>query len=196
MASTAVGAVMEDRVDLDEAGRSVVPFGPGTYRDLAFEQRSRLGAHTSAQAMFGALTGQAAIDGGRRHRPEQSGSVVVDGQLPEMTQHCHQFPKHRREPFARRHTEHCPAHRQCRNDIGPVLHRPGAARADDLGLQRRLERLAGVVAVPPGVGAQLIEDPTFTALTRQLVAGRSRLGDCSALCQRQPHPLGVRAHFR
>ena len=190
MASTPVAAVVPDRVDLDEPGSGVVPLGPGAHRDLAFEQRSRLGAHTPPELVFGSLIGQAAIDGGRRHRRQQFRGVLIDGQLPEMAQHCHQFTQHGRESFAGGHSQHRPADRQCRNDIGPVLHWPGTSRGDDLGLQRRCERLAGMVSVPAGVGAQLVENPTLTALTRQLVAHRGRLGDCSALCQRQPHPLG------
>jgi hypothetical protein len=196
MASAAVAAVVPDQVDLDEPGSSVVPLGPGAHRDLALEQRSRLRTNTSLELVFGALTSQTAIDGGRRHRRQQLGGALVDGQFSEMTQHGHQFTEHRRQPFAGGHSKHCPTRRQCRDDIGPVLYGPGTARGDDLRQESCSERLAGMVAVPPGVGAQLVENPTLTTLTRQLVAGRDRLGDCSALCQRQPHPLGVRAHFR
>src|SRR5262245_24733471 len=46
--SSPVAAVVPDQVDLDEPGSGVVPLGPGTHRDLAFEQRSRFGAHTCA----------------------------------------------------------------------------------------------------------------------------------------------------
>jgi len=123
-------------------------------------------------------------------------SVLVDGQLAEMTQHCHQFAQHRREPFAGWHPEHHPADRQYRDDIRPVLHWPGTVRGDDLGLQRRCKCLPGMVSVPTGIGAQLVEHPALFAHTRQLGAGRGRLGDGSALCQRQPHRLGVRAHFQ
>lgn len=72
-------AVVPDRVDLDEPRLGVVPFGPGAHRDLAFEQRSRLGATTSPTLVFGSFTGQAAIDGGCRHRHQQFGGVLVDG---------------------------------------------------------------------------------------------------------------------
>jgi hypothetical protein len=134
VASTPVTAVVPDQVDFDEPGSSVVPLGPSAHRDLAFEQRSRLGPPSSPELAFGSLISQAAIDGGRRHRRQQFGGVLVDGQLSEVTQHCHQFAQHRREPFAGGHSEHCPADRQCRDDIGPVLHRPRTARGDDLGL--------------------------------------------------------------
>ena len=43
MGSGRVAAVVADQVDLDEPGSRVVPLGPGAHRDLAFEQRSRLG---------------------------------------------------------------------------------------------------------------------------------------------------------
>ena len=187
---------MPDQVDLDEPRSSVVPLGPGAHRDLAFEQRSRFCPHPSPEPVFSSLISQPAIDGGCRHRRQQLGGALIDGQLSEMTQHCHQFAQHGREPFAGRHSQHSPADRQRRDHIGPVLHRPRAARANDLGLQRRCERLACVVSMPPRIGAQLVKNPTLTALARQLVADRSRPGDCSALCQRQHHPLGVRAHFQ
>ena len=64
------------------------------------------------------------------------------------------------------------------------------------GLQRCTQRLAGMTTVPPGVGAQLVKDHALAVLSRPLIASRGRLSDCSALCQCQPHLLGVRAHFQ
>jgi hypothetical protein len=126
---------------------------------------------------------------------QQFGGVLVDVQLAEMAQHRHQFTQNRRQPLAGRHPQHRPADRQCRNDIGPILHRGPrtSPRGHDLGLQRSLERLAGMVSVPAGVGAQLVENPALTALAwpPPLVADRGRLGDCPALGQRQPHLLGL-----
>lgn len=107
-------------------------------------------------------------------------------QFPEMAQHRHQFGQHRRQPFTSRHSQHRPAHRQCGNDLGSVLQWLEDSLRHHLGLQRRLERLAGMVSMSAGVGAQLIEDPGLTALARQLVAVRGRLGHCPALGQRQP----------
>src|SRR4029078_12323517 len=48
-----------------------------------------------------------------------------------------------------------------------------------------------MVAMPPCICTQLIENPTFPALARQRVADRSRLGHCPALGQCQPHHLGL-----
>jgi hypothetical protein len=50
---------------------------------------------------------------------------------------------------------------------GPYFSGRGSSWSDDLGLQRRFERFAGMVAMPAGVGAQLIENPALTALARQ-----------------------------
>ena len=65
MSPTPDTAVVPHQVDLDEPRPGVVPFGPGAHRDLAFQQRSRFSANTAPEAIFGSLTGQAAIDGGR-----------------------------------------------------------------------------------------------------------------------------------
>jgi len=94
MASTPVATVMPDQIDLDEPGSSVVPLGPGAHRDLTFQQRSRLCPHTSSELVFGPFISQATIDGGGRHRRQQFGGALVDGQLCEMTKHCHQFAQH------------------------------------------------------------------------------------------------------
>ena len=56
----------------------------------------------------GSLISQAAIDGGCRHRRQQCGGALIDGQLAEMTQHCHQFAQHGRESFAGRTIPHWP----------------------------------------------------------------------------------------
>src|SRR5437660_208016 len=58
MACCPVAAVVPDQVDLDEPGSRVVPHGPGTHRDLALEQRPRLGANTPPELVFGSPTGQ------------------------------------------------------------------------------------------------------------------------------------------
>ncbi len=196
MASAAVAAVVARPGRSRRTPVGVVPVGPGAHRDLAFEQRSRLGADTAPQLMLGPLSGQPAIDGGRRHRHQQRGGVLVDVQLSEMAQHRHQFAEHRRQPLAGGHSQHRPAHRQRRDDLGPVLHWPRTSRGDDLGLQRRCERLAGMVAMPPRVGAQLVENPALAALARQLVTD-SRSSP-SPLCARPtstPSYWAVRAHF-
>ena len=169
--STAVAAVVEDRVDLDEAGHSVIPFGPGTHRDLAFEQRSRLGAHPSSDLVFGSFIGQTTIDGGRRHRHQQRRGLIADGQLPEMAQYCHQLCEHGGEPFAGGHSQHRPADRQCGDDLGPVRHWPGTAHGDDRRRQRGFERLTGMASMPAGVGAQLVENPALPALTGRACSG-------------------------
>jgi hypothetical protein len=108
-----------------------------------------------------------------------------------MTQHSQQFIERRRQPFARGHSQHCPADPQCRDDVGPYFTgRGGECMGDDLGLERRCGRLAGMVSVPPGVGAQLVENPSLTALTRQPVAGApSRV---NATCCDAVHSASVR----
>ena len=108
MRSGRVAAVVADQVDLDEPGSGVVPVGPGAHRDLTFEQRSRLGGGTSLELILGSLTGQATIDGGRRHRHQQRRGVLIDDQFPEMAQHRHQLGQHRRQPLAGRHSQHSP----------------------------------------------------------------------------------------
>ena len=123
-----VAAVVADQVDLDEPGSGVVPVGPGPHRDLTFEQRSRLGGATPLEPIFRPFTGQAAIDGGRRHRHQQARGVLIDVQLPEMAQNRHQLGQHRRQPLAGGHSQHRPAHRQCGNDIRSVLRWPRTSR--------------------------------------------------------------------
>ena len=53
-----------------------------------------------------------------------------------------------------------------------------------------------MASVPTGLGAQLVEKPALFALTRPLVGVAAVSAIVSALCQRQSHPLGVRAHFQ
>jgi Domain of unknown function (DUF222) len=101
MRPSRVAAVVADQVDLHEPGPRVVPVGPGAHRDLTFEQRSRLGADTSLESILGSLTSQATIDGGRRHRHQQFRGVLIDDQLPEMTQHRDQFAEHGCQPAER-----------------------------------------------------------------------------------------------
>ena len=196
MRSSRVAAVVANQVDLDEPGSGVVPVGPGTHRNLTFQQRPRLGGATPLEPIFGPFTSQATIDGGRRHRHQQHRGVLINDQLAEIAQHRHQLGQHRRQPFTGRHPQHRPADRQRGNDIRSVLQWLRISGRHDFGLQRRCECLAGMISVPPGVGAQLIEDPALTALTRQPVAVRGRLRHCPALGQRQPHPMDVRAHFQ
>jgi hypothetical protein len=50
------------------------------------------------------LTGQAPIDGGRRHARRQRRGVVVDVELAEPARDRHQLAQDRRQPLARRHT--------------------------------------------------------------------------------------------
>ena len=80
---------------------------------------------------------------------------------------------------------------QRRNDFRAVLRRPRRLRPDHLRPQRRPQRLAGVVAVPPGGRAQLVQNPALTGLVRPLVAGRDRLRHRFALGHRQSHPPGL-----
>ena len=120
----AVAAVVADQVDLDEPGRASSHSAQVRTGIWLLSSDPGLVPHTSPELVFGSLIGQAAIDGGRRHRHQQCRGLV-DDQLPEVTQHGHQFAEHRREPFAGRHSQHRPADRQSRDDIGSVPHWPG-----------------------------------------------------------------------
>ena len=55
----------------------------------ALEQRARLGARAALELVLLAFTGQAAVDGGRRHARQQRRGVVVDGQLAEAAPDRH-----------------------------------------------------------------------------------------------------------
>src|SRR5208337_3412167 len=63
---------------------------------------------------------------------------------------------------ASRHPQYQPASRQCSDHIRPV---DGGTRTSPrrhhLRPQRRLERLTGMVTVPTGVGAQLVQNPAL-----------------------------------
>src|SRR6202040_2580743 len=85
-----------------------------------------------------------------------------------------------------------PARRKCSNHIRPVDRWPRTSpRRHHLGLQRRLERFAGMVTVPTSVGAQLVQNPALDSPIRHHVADRGHLGNSPALGQRQPHRLGL-----
>ncbi len=196
MATAAVAAVMPDQVDFDEPRDGVIPLRPGPHRDLPFEQRTGLSATRPPHLVLRPLRRQPTINRGRRHRHQQLHSGLVNGQLPEMTQHRDQLGEHRRQTLARRPAQYLPAHRERSDDLRPIRAPPRPARHHDAGLQRCVQCLAGMTAVPAGVGTQLIKNHTLTALTGSLIAHRGRLSDCSTLPQRQPHPSDLRAHFQ
>jgi hypothetical protein len=71
-------------------------------------------------AMSVTVSVQAPVDSGRRHAGQQRRGVPVDVQLAEPTQDRHQLAQDRRPPLARRHTQHCPAEDQRRNNFRPA----------------------------------------------------------------------------
>src|SRR5258705_3627856 len=69
--------------------------------------------------------------------------------------------------------------------FGPYFGGRGLLGDNQPGLQRRPERLAGMVTVPARGGAQLIENDALRPFVRQRIADRDRLRHCPALGQRQ-----------
>lgn len=54
---------MADQVNLEEAGLGVVTLGEGAHRDLALEERARLGHGAAFEAQAAALGGEQAVEG-------------------------------------------------------------------------------------------------------------------------------------
>ena len=59
-----VAALVADQVDLNEPRHRVVPVRPGPDRDLAFQQRPRLGVAAALELARAPFRRQAAVDGG------------------------------------------------------------------------------------------------------------------------------------
>src|SRR5215217_5948653 len=67
--SVVVPAFVADQVDLEESGHRVVPLLPGLHRDRGLQHRPGPGvADRLAGHQPGSGGGEAAVDGGRRHR--------------------------------------------------------------------------------------------------------------------------------
>ena len=70
-------------------------------------------------------------------------------------------------PLSGRHAQRRPAEAQRRNHVSCRTSAGADARGrNDLRPQRRLKRLAGVIAVPASGRAQLVEDPALGGLVR------------------------------
>ena len=66
-----VAALVADQVDLEEAGPGVIPLGEGAHRDLAPQERARLGQAAALEAQPAAFAGEQAVERRRRGRCEQ-----------------------------------------------------------------------------------------------------------------------------
>ena len=173
----------------------VVPVGPGAYRDLTFQQRSRLGGATPLELTFGSFTCQATINGGRRHRHQQFCGVIIDDQLPKMPQHRHEFAQHRRQPLAGRHPQHEPATVSAAITSGPYFGGRGLRLgATTLGRNAALSALRAWLRCQPVLAHNSSRILPLTRAYPPHVADRGRLGHSPALGQRQPHLTDVRAH--
>ena len=167
-----VAAVVADQVDLDEPGHRVVPVRPGADRDLALEQRPRLGVRAALERMLATF----ARPGGGRWWPPTSttSSAAVSSSMsssPNRRSTATSSPSIGASRFPGRHAQHRPAESQRRNHFRAVLRRARPPWADHLRPQRRLKRLAGVIAVPASGRAQLVEDPALAGLVRHASSG-------------------------
>ena len=112
------------------------------------------------------VAGQPPVDGGRRHPHQQGGGVVVDVQLAEPPQHGTSSAS----IGASRLPGGMPSTAQQKisaaTTFGPYFGGRGRRALHDPRSQRRFERLACVVAMPAGRGAQLVEDPALPGLVR------------------------------
>src|SRR5580693_2653107 len=79
---------------------------------------------------------------------------------------------------------------------GPYLDGRGLLGVTTLGCSAALSALRAWFRCQPVLAHNSSRIAPLPRFTRQLVAGRGRLGNCPALGQRQPHLPGVRAHFQ
>ncbi len=110
-------------------------------------------ANPGMLGVVGPVRAQPTVHRRRRHRDQQRRRRTGNDQLLEAPQPRHQLRHDRGEALARRGNQHRSAKRQ-RHHRRPIPRRPRGAGPDELRRQRRLQRLTGVVAVPPrGCGA-------------------------------------------
>jgi len=149
--------------------------------------------------------GQTPIDRRRRHGDELVPSLAGKGQLPEPLQGLDALGHERSQALAAQAPERRPHVLQGRLEVLSVAnraHRPSARRRGTSACLTK--RPPGVVAVPPGEAAQLVQDSALLTLGTSRVAPEHLLGDRLALFHRKPHrsapSLGRRrgrsGHFR
>ena len=172
-------------------GRALVPLRPGADRDLGLEQRPGLGVRTSLGHQEPAPGGQAPIDGGRAHLAQQLRLGVVHHQLALLAQGHDEDLEHGGQALAGRVAAHPPAHRQGLHQGVGIPGRPWAGGPGRPDPARLSQRLAGVVSVPAGELAQLVQGPGLLRPRPPAIGGRQLLGHCVALSHRELHRWGV-----
>ena len=184
-----VAAVVADQVDLHEPWLRIVPLCPGAHRDLTFEQRSRLGAATPLELMF-------------PRSPARRLSMVaadIDTNSAAVSSSMSNSSNCRKPPPAR--STSAPAAYRRASPVPPSTRSTPPRLSDRILVAadfrdhrswaaRRLEGLAGMVTMPTGRGAQLVENP---ALRRLSAPGSGSRSSWSQPCadQRQPHRPGL-----
>lgn len=186
---------MCDQVGLHEPRPGVVPVGKGADRDLTLQQAARLGPGPALDLQTFAVAGQAAVDGGRRHRYKPRSPLGFEVQFPATFQGVHHLGQHRLETLAAREDHQHPDHPQGVDDrlvidrrsrLAGGLTSPLPARDDRPGCHPA-QRPAGGVTIPVRQGAQLAQHHHLLLLGRPAVADSHLLGHSLAFCHGKPH---------
>ncbi len=131
---------MGDPVNFEKARlRGIVPFGPGSHRNLVFEQLPRLGATAPFDLQAPPLGGEKPIDGGGTHGEKWATDRDIECECVKMFQAGDQVRQKRLEAFAGGKVQNGPAPDESGFRFGPI---PGCGRAGPMAVAARSARAA------------------------------------------------------
>jgi len=177
--------VMGDQVDLAETRRRVVPVGERPHRDLATQQRPRLGPDAAPDLEAATLRREEPVDRGGRDGEQLRPRIVVDVELVVTFQRGHDLGHERGEALAAGAAQHGPDLAQRHHDV-VVVDDGSLGYASHLDVTMG-ERATSVAARPARERAQLIQDRALLRLRCRGVAVHRGLRHVPSLSHRQPH---------